>query len=911
VFGPLAKIQAQERAPTFWAAAAIFLVLIAHALLETARDALYLSHLPASNLPWIYLVLAATALLSSRLVGHSGRAESDRRALVALQVAAAAGTLLFWVLTRDPSPRTFYALYIWGGLASTLILVRFWLLLGDRFAANRAKILFPIIAAGPVLGALVGYALAGALSRSLPAANLLLVSAGFFLCSALASFGLRAPAIAAASRPHSPPVDRTHHERHKTGELRESAFRALGHPYVRRLALLLILASVTVTIGDFLFKSVVADTIEARRLGAFLSTTYLAIDAISVVILLLAGPLVRALGVTESLAIQPALQLAAGVALALSGGLWPVLLLRGVDGALRWSLSKTAAELLYVPMAPQLRSTVKEVSDIVAHRGGQALASLLILALLALHASTATIAIAVVAGAALWLVVAASMRRPYLGLFRETLANAGIETRLEFPDLDIASLETLIGALNSADDARVIAAMDLLRQADRPHLIPALILYHPSAPVVEHALDLFAETRRDDCLAITERLLAHPEPAVRAAAMRLRSRTVDDAELVRASDATCPVVAATAIVARAAAGTLEANAALSQLEKLMASPEDGEEVRRWTARALCDHPSPGLSPVLITLAETPDPATQRAALQAMRAAPERRYEAVLIRLLAQRELREAARNALLAAGAPALQAVERALGDSSLPRDVRVHLPRTISRFPQARAAEILTRHLLEEPSGQVRYKILRGLGRMIADRPDLALDTACLDTLIQRQLEKIFAGIARRVFLQQAAAENAARQTVGQHLLVDLLSHRETLAVERLFRTIGLRYRGENVARIYLGLASEDSATRASSLELLHTLLPRDLREAVVSLVDELPDEARLSVGAAYHDVADDSTYEEMILSLCREPSVSVRSLATYHAAELGLEPDGTERGGDTNWPLAQRPTLHAVAAS
>jgi hypothetical protein len=49
---------------------------------------------------------------------------------------------------------------------------------------------------------------------------------------------------------------------------------------------------------------------------------------------------------------------------------------------------------------------------------------------------------------------------------------------------------------------------------------------------------------------------------------------------------------------------------------------------------------------------------------------------------------------------------------------VREHIPRTISLFPPHEAVAVLQRHLAAERVGSVRFKILRGLGRIASDHP-------------------------------------------------------------------------------------------------------------------------------------------------------------------------------------------------
>ena len=86
--------------------------------------------------------------------------------------------------------------------------------------------------------------------------------------------------------------------------------------------------------------------------------------------------------------------------------------------------------------------------------------------------------------------------------------------------------------------------------------------------------------------------------------------------------------------------------------------------------------------------------------------------------LSNRPLRPVARAGLVRIGTPALTLLADALADRSTPFDVRLHIPRSISRFAAERAIPILLRELLREEDGALRFKIVRGLGRLRADTP-------------------------------------------------------------------------------------------------------------------------------------------------------------------------------------------------
>lgn len=891
---PFSAIRPGEAAETAAACATILLVMAAHALLETARDTIFLANIPAVRLPWLYLAIAGLAVLGGPVLAGARSEAASRQMLAFLQLGAAAGTTGFLVLTRAPHPAVFYALYIWGGVAAAVVLVRFWLILTERCTAGQAKRLFPIVAAGAVLGSLCGYGIAGWVAWLHQPRALLAGSAVLFCGSAAASLLWW---HIAQSRPLDAPsrsdafgteVDNA------AGHLRQ--LRQLGtHSYVRLTALLLLLASIGVTVCDFAFKISVAATIPTARLGTVLATVYFACDLASAVLLVIAvGPLVRLAGVPQALMVRPTLLLASGAVFAVVGG-WPAaLLLRGVDGALRWSLHKTAAELLYVPMAPRVRRAVKEVSDLLAHRGGQALGSLLILGWVVTRAPHAALGLLIVAIAAVWLTVALSLRRAYVGAFRETLTESAVEPQLAFPELDLTSLEALLAALNSPDDSQVLAALDLLAATGRAHIVPALILYHPSPAVVERALSVFITARRRDVLPFGPRLLDHPDVAVAAASVRACAAVGPAPEFLAAAAAhACSAVSATASIARAALGQLPPPAAVEALRARVGDhPEIDPPTARAIARALRMFPVRELAPLLTALAAAPDALTRREAALAIGALRDPAHLPLLVGALGDRAMREAARTALLGYGAPALLVLERALQDLSLPRLVRIHLPRTIARFGHQHAAEVLLRHLLVEPAGLVRYKIVRGLGHLVAAVPRLRLDAALLEQVVDDHLAKIVQLLDWQATLA-GGGNRLERHTPGQELLRELLAQKEAFAIERVFRLLALYVPAAGLRQIYDGLQRGDAAARSSGRELLAHVVPARWRTALLALTDDASLAERLeAAGADYRRGG--MGYDGLILELTRHPSETLAALARHHACEIALPcGDGRSDGG------------------
>jgi hypothetical protein len=182
-----------------------------------------------------------------------------------------------------------------------------------------------------------------------------------------------------------------------------------------------------------------------------------------------------------------------------------------------------------------------------------------------------------------------------------------------------------------------------------------------------------------------------------------------------------------------------------------------------------------------------------------------------------------------------------------------------------------------------VRYKILRGLGRLAAENPDIVVDPAVIAESTRLTLESVLRLVDWRLTLARGAAEDPRRATPGHTLHTTRLRDQEVPAVERLFRFLGLRHRGEDFEKIYRGLRSPSPKVRSSSRELLENLLDPSVRGAVLGVVDDVPDSERLAHGVAIY-APQALGYERLLFTLLDQQGETVRCLAAYHVGELGL---------------------------
>lgn len=873
----------------------LFGLIAAHTILETARDALFLTKLPVNRLTVVYALLAGLALIGAALNTRLVRAFGRRNALVFTLLIAAYGTTMiyFW----DQSPAAIFGLYLWSGFLGTVMVIQFWMFAGTLFTIAQSKRLFGPVASGGVLGAVAGATAAMFALKFLDVTTLLLAASGLFLLTAgLLTIGTPDESKAPVNAP--PPAVAPMLDLKPAGLFKK-------HPYLVRLALLAAISTAALLATDYLFKSVLAETQKIENLGEFLARYYAVLNAIALVVQVgIAGRIVRRQGVFVASTVLPTLLFFGSAGLLLFGGrLLLVLLTKGADGSLRHSLHRVANELFWMPVPAEARDRGKAFIDGVVVRGASALIAGLIFGLSTMGWATPRILAILVLGLVFaWLSVAVSLRVPYLDLIRSALRKGIMLDDSDLPsELDLDSVEAVLESLSSREPERVIAAMDLLAERKRSRLIPALVLYHESDDVLVRALEIMSakpkgnERPREDWVPLAERLMSHGSERVRVAAIRafvggdrkdLVKRGLSDPSVaVRAHAAFC--------MARSEEG-LDPQQAEEIRAVVALGGEEGRVASLALLDAIRDHGDARFTDLVVKISATDDPEIIERAATTMASLADPRFIPTLVDRLKLRDGRGAVRDALVHLGDPALDAVEKALFDPATDPKIRLHLPRTISRFGTQRAADILMRALTGNFPGMVRYKVLRGLNRMIVEH-DLRTDRAVIDKEIQRNLAEHLRMLGIRIPLETYKNTIAEDVRDSAELVIGLVKDKETHALERAFRLLQIKHRHEDIRRVYLALSSKDKRVRASAQEFIDVVtipapadrnnrLEIENREMWRIAIDDLADSDRLLRTEEYMP-APATSYSSALSRLVHDPDEYLASLASYHALEIGEE--------------------------
>jgi AAA family ATP:ADP antiporter len=884
-------------APAF---ATLLLLITAHTALETARDALVLTRLPSRAFGIVYVAVALCALpavgLASRAVVRFGA----QRALGGGLVMAAALLVTLFVL---PMTRvTAVAVYVTSGLIGAVLVPLYWNLLSVIFNMAQARRLLGIVGSAGVVGGALGSTGAAALLIVLHTRALLLVSSGVLL-------------VTVGVLVWMPPGEQGQPPR-PTDVLpsRRDAADVRKEPFLRRIALLVVVSTAAALFVDYFFKWTVARTVPHHEIARFVARTYAWLNALSLIAqILVTGALVRRIGVATTMVVTPLLMLLGGLgALVAAGALTAVLGLKAVDGTLRNSVHRVTTELVYLPVPPALRARAKPFIDGALARTTQALAGLLLLALGgANYLSWWLLAAIVVAATGTWVGVAVTARGPYLGLLRHAVMGDFVAP----PDLDpidLESAETLVELLAHEDPLVVMGAMNVLTRRGRERLIPALILLHEHGGVLVRALGIFGGSSREDWIARARRLLSDQRESVRIAAARALAMhgRLDAKDLALDADPRLHAYAALHLSLASRDGDpLDDPRIAEQLDR---PGVDGEEGRLGLLAVIVDAKQNDRLSRLLAALEARAGTSHEWTEGLAKAAASQQANALIAGLVSRlvvRETQDAVSAALVSLGRPALDEVWATLLDPMRERRLRVHLPNTIARFGTKAAAELLLGCIETEPDGLVRYRAIRALGRLTGDQ-GITVDRVRVERLATANLVEHVRLLGLRAPFAASPSNDAAGPSTTRFLLVGLLDDKVRQSLERTFRLLKIAHPRDDIHRVQIASQSKDSRARANAGAFLDALLrrhdQRSLRELLLIVADDLSIDQRVARGSALLHTTPPATREPAVELMVHDADTALAALAELHAAAVAGRTARVAIGGH----LGGRPAVELSTA-
>jgi ATP:ADP antiporter, AAA family len=354
----------------------IFTLLVAYYLLKTVREPLVLATGGAELKTYASAAQAMVLLFYVPFYGRLAASLPVQRLVTRVNLGMIAVIQIFVVTGLAGVPYVGFAFFVFIGIFSLTLIAQFWSFANDFYRKDEGDRLFPVIAVGATAGAPLGSALAGELFASgvSPWAMMEIGSALLLLHTWLYTVARRA-------RPEG------------AGRAKESKGTGNGFalvlrsPYLRLIALLLVLLNIINTTGEYILSSLV--TGQAAQLaaatpgfqkGAFIGEYYgsyfFGVSILSVVLqMFVVSRLVKRMGMAGVLFALPVVALGAyGLAMA-GAGLAFVRWVKTAENACDYSVMNTAKQMLWLPTRREEKYAAKQAIDTFFVRCGDMIAA--------------------------------------------------------------------------------------------------------------------------------------------------------------------------------------------------------------------------------------------------------------------------------------------------------------------------------------------------------------------------------------------------------------------------------------------------------------------------------------------------------------------------------------------------------
>ncbi len=824
-----------------------YLILITYYFLKPVRDSLFLVSLGPEQLPLVFILIALVVAPITTFYSRAARSFSLTQ-VMNVTIAVLIGNLLLlrWLIQLDQA-WVFFVLYIWVSIYAVLGTTQFWLLANTLFNAAQAKRVFWFLNLGGILGAMTGGEVTSLIIRHLgvQTENLLYVCMGLLGCcllflNVIAMLKKKEEGVLKPRVPQEDSASETFGN--MIGTIRDSK-------QLTYMVGILSIGMVLATFVDFQFKTVSVEAFpEKEDLTAFLGTFYSRLSVVSLVIQsFFTYRILRMFGVGGAIGFLPAGLLLGSIGMVMMPGLWMGVLLRGAEGSFRYSIDKTAGELLYLPLPLAVKKRIKVFIDMFLDRLFRGLGGgLLLLFTMVLELSVRQISFVALPLLIVWVFLVFGVRKEYVSAFRKALERRDIDpNELKLDITEAATVQTLVAALNSPNERLLVHALDLLVSVEHADLVQAVqpLLRHTSSEVRQKAVRLLKAQDPRSLTSEIERLIVDSDSEVRREAVSLLLERDKGLNLVRVQEYLNHSdlrVQAAAVQSIAESGSLEQQGLISSeiIERLFAwNGENAEVIRAQVLNALGILHEPAFCHFLLEHREDASPRVVQEVIRSAGRIRDRQFITWLVGKLASTQYRAEARQSLTAFNPNILGTLYDNLTDETVDLSVRMNIPRVFSAIPSQDSVNVLMRSR-EELNPLLRYHVMKALNKLRANHPDLQFNQQQVDTWLIEETQSYYEHL-HILHLYREIHEGPATD-----LLKKALQEKMNQNIELMFRLLGLLYPPKDMFSAYDAFVSPQKTMRASAIEFLDSVLRKDSKRYLLPIMDGVSQEQTMQTG-------------------------------------------------------------------
>lgn len=831
----------------------VFLIVAVLLIIKPIVNALFLSRLGVEQLPWAFLAVAVTAIVSSAFYSRALARFSLNRIIAATLTTSIAVLILLGTLLKLGlvSEWILFLFYVWVAIYALLGASQFWVLANLVFNPREAKRLFGFIGSGAILGGIFGGYLTSLITPFIGTEFTLILAAALLM-------------------PCFPLLTRIWRLRvHKLNTFKQKKRIVAGEklPFKliiasRHLTYIAAIVAVSVLVAklvDYLFSDFAAAAIpDPDALSSYFGFWFSTFNLLSLAIqLFFTRRIVGIWGVGFSLMLLPLGILAGSLLFLFLPGLSAILLAKAMDGIMKQSVHKSANELLSLPLPFELKNKTKSFIDVVVDSLATGVAGfLLIFVIGGLNLPSRYIVLLIVLLVALWMFFIFRVRQEYFRTYRKNLESftlspsKGRKKNLADKGSVVAGMRTVF---QGGNEEQILFMLGKLMEINDKRFEGDVLqlLQHPSLKVQTAAIQNLYFLNSASMVAEVPRLLAEEDEALTLATLQYillhaqkSSALVYDTYL----DHKNPRIAENALYCLAQEARdnyslkkqydLEARIAL----KLAAPSLRGDTLAlKRMLRVVGAANIKKLNPFIGSCFDHEDETVVLTAIEAAGASIDPEFVAGLLQFLPGKKTREAASKALENYGNNILPVLTSMVGERKAPEVVCRFIPHVLKRFQSQEAVSSLLR-LLGDKDLSIRMEVVRALGELRGTKPELKFNKYKVGAVILEECtlyHQTLSAMHTQIIIsyrnrKRSGKEVSEAERDARASLLELLERRLEAGLERIFGLLGLKYSQRDVAVAYEGLLSQKHEAQANAIDFLDNMLTGSLKRKLLPIIEE-----------------------------------------------------------------------------
>lgn len=787
-----------------------FLIIAPYNIIKSIRNASFLDELGYIWLPFAYLLTAV--VIGFVVAFHSKiQVKISRYLLITFSLIFFLFTCLIFRIFSDYGWTGLPIIYwVWANIFIIVLNTQFWIIVNDILNPREFKRLSGFFISGGILGGIAGGGLAGLLAKTNVDYDLLYLAAGLLILCAFVVYLIYRwqKRLQTVEKKEDKKGEEKSEIPSKPG-FRDSLMTVRKHKYLRLIATIVILTLVVSTLVDFQFNTVVEES-KGGGLTRFFGFFNAGLMVIAFLLsLLMTSNLFKRYGVRLTLLLYPLVLLLCSLGIGVAASLFMAILIKGSDKSLSYSINRSARELLYIPVSPDLKYKAMVFIDMFVDRFSKGIGGLILIPIIALSLPSYELYIRIVSvvAAALifgWIVFTTRVSREFVNTVKQKLSRKWERAdQVVAEELDMDYTKLIFDTLESKDRSLDLYAMHLFDLMKQGRLTPELrdLIAYETEDVKASSMGAFFEVDLTPMMHTTDAPIQ--EDVLRKEIQEIMSLDVYQEVITDYVD-----------------------------KVLSEEGEEGEVAKMEVAKSIGFlEPNSPLVERLENLLLDKSPDVSKYAIESVARLRKREYVPLLICKLHDPSIREDAASALEKYGTKIVGTLADYLGDEEEDLELRKTVASVLARIGTQETADFLLWEL-EENKRDLDTALIDALDRIRSEKPDIEFTKKIIMTKSRQEIKAYY-----ELFIEFTKTESEGKVEERSNILYRNMSQ----TMMNIFKLLGLIYPHEDIVKAHQNIQTGTKDSVAYAIELLDNTLHKEIRDALLPIIEDLSKEERL----------------------------------------------------------------------